>query len=77
MPSGKFLYNNVKQAVLLQQELGPLVGNFKDQNDVIAEDIAGWHTAEREYLKGLQSEPEEVGLKIDYICLLKELWEAE
>ncbi|EJD45872.1 hypothetical protein AURDEDRAFT_63852 [Auricularia subglabra TFB-10046 SS5] len=73
----KFLLNNVRQAVRLKEEYEPLLGEFKRRTSLTDADIEGWLGEERAYLEGLQAEPEEVGLKMDYIAMLNELEEAE
>ncbi|EJD33722.1 hypothetical protein AURDEDRAFT_177197 [Auricularia subglabra TFB-10046 SS5] len=73
----KFLLNNVRQAVRLKEEYEPLLSEFKRRTSLTDTDIEGWLEEERAYLEGLRAEPEEVGLKMDYIAMLNELEEAE
>ncbi|KZV93301.1 hypothetical protein EXIGLDRAFT_613139, partial [Exidia glandulosa HHB12029] len=75
--NGKFLYNNVKQAKLLQAEFAPLVAAFKIDSGLTDADIEGWNAAELAYLEGLQTEPEEVALTMDYVAMLSDLEEAD
>ncbi|KZV80687.1 hypothetical protein EXIGLDRAFT_629781 [Exidia glandulosa HHB12029] len=73
----RFLYNNVRQASLVVAELEPLLAAFKQQTGYTDADIEGWKAAERAYLEGLRSEPEEVGLRLSYATLLGQLSDAE
>lgn len=71
------MYNNVKQAERLKQEFSPLLESFKAATGITSAEIESWNSAELAYLEGLQSEPEEVGLTMDYVTFLMDLWEAE
>ncbi|EJD47608.1 hypothetical protein AURDEDRAFT_163480 [Auricularia subglabra TFB-10046 SS5] len=73
----KFLLNNVRQAVRLKKEYEPLLSEFKRRTGLTDTEIEGWLGEERAYLEGLKAEPEEVGLKMDYIAMLNELEDAE
>ncbi|EJD44437.1 hypothetical protein AURDEDRAFT_48381, partial [Auricularia subglabra TFB-10046 SS5] len=73
----KFLYNNVQQAVRLKEEYEPILRAFMTRTGYTASDIESWHTEERTYLENLQTEPEEVGLTMDYIAMLTELEAAD
>ncbi|EJD46305.1 hypothetical protein AURDEDRAFT_124089 [Auricularia subglabra TFB-10046 SS5] len=73
----KFLYNNVRQAIRLKEEYEPILNEFKTRTGYTASDIESWNSEERAYLEGLQTEPQEVGLKMDYIAMLTELEAAE
>ncbi|KZV81825.1 hypothetical protein EXIGLDRAFT_627873, partial [Exidia glandulosa HHB12029] len=75
--AGVFLCNNVKQAKLLQAEFAPLVATFKSDSGLTDADIEGWNAAELAYLEGLQTEPEEVALTMDYVMMLSDLEEAD
>ncbi|EJD45903.1 hypothetical protein AURDEDRAFT_63834 [Auricularia subglabra TFB-10046 SS5] len=73
----RFLYNNVRQAIRLKEEYEPILNQFTARTGYTATDIESWNADEREYLQGLQTEPEEVGLTMDYIAMLTELEEAD
>lgn len=71
------MFNNVKQALRVIQEYTPLLEAFKASTGVTSADIESWNGSELAYLEALQSEPEQVGLTMDYVSFLSDLWEAE
>lgn len=74
---GKFLYNNVRQALRIKQEYEPILREFKLRTGYSVADIESWNGQELAYLQSLQAEPEEVGIKMDYVAILGDLAEAE
>ncbi|EJD44351.1 hypothetical protein AURDEDRAFT_65395 [Auricularia subglabra TFB-10046 SS5] len=73
----KFLYNNARQAIRLKEEYEPILDQFMLRTGYTTTDIEGWNAEERAYLQGLQTEPEEVGLTMEYIAMLTELEAAD
>jgi hypothetical protein len=75
--SGKFLYNNYKQALDLIKEHEPFVLAAQTRLNLSDEDIERMGVEEQEYIEAMQQgEREELNLKCSYLEALEKLWDG-
>lgn len=65
--SGRFLYNNYKQALNIISEYAGDIEELKTRLNITDEVIEGWIGSERQFLKDLKHEPEERILEMAYV----------
>lgn len=75
---GNFIYNNYVQALRVRADCGDALATYETRKPGFSREvIPQWLEEEREYLAGLQKEPEGDTLRVEYVTALDELRAAE
>ncbi|KAI0354456.1 hypothetical protein OH77DRAFT_1456513 [Trametes cingulata] len=74
--SGKFIFHNYRQALRAIEDGVKKLEIYERDLNTTPEDYERYYREECEYLRGLKSEPPEVGLKFEYVQALQELERA-
>lgn len=74
--SGKFLYDNYKQALSIIAEYDPQVSAYCQANDISNSDFDVWHKEELEYLKKVTAKVPLDSGAVDYVAALQHLESA-
>ncbi|KAI6000026.1 hypothetical protein EDD15DRAFT_2362606 [Pisolithus albus] len=75
--TGRFLYNNYKQALCIIQTYSAELERFKRSKDITDNDFESWHREELEYLKRCAGESDATSIAAQYVELLEKLNFAE
>ena len=75
--TGKFLFDNYKQALDIISRYTPEVEAFKTARGITDNDFESWRLEELEYLQAVSSEPEHDALTVTYVEALQALRKAE
>lgn len=68
--TGKFLFNNYRQAIGIITEYTPQLLLYKQTHNITDDDIQGWPQDELKYLKNLRTEPTEDATRVAYVNAL-------
>jgi hypothetical protein len=75
--TGRFLYNNYKQALDIISKNTPELDLFKRTNNVVDDDFEQWHQEELDYLRSCVAESDSTTIAVQYVEQLQKLQFAE